>query len=348
MEIDRNLPVLITGATGYVAGWVVKHFLEKGFTVHAAIRDAENKTKRQHLDQIANNCMGEIKFFESDLLDEGSYSEAMEGCQIVVHTASPFLLETKDPQRDLIDPALKGTMNVLNSVNKTDTVTRVVITSSVAAIYGDAIDSLNVENRTLDETIWNTSSSLTNSEYSYSKTLAEKKAWEMCKEQDRWNLITINPSFVLGPALNPHSNFQSKKVMLQMGDGDLKYGAPDITLGMVDVRDVGKAHLNAALNPKLSGRYILNSESVSFLKLGQILIEAFGNSYPFPKMKAPKFLFWLLAPFFGVKRSFVSNNVGHVVFFDNSKSIKDLKIDYTPVNKSAVDFFQQFIDEKII
>ena len=55
MEIDRNLPVLITGATGYVAGWVVKHFLEEGFTVHAAIRDAENKTKRQHLDQIANN-----------------------------------------------------------------------------------------------------------------------------------------------------------------------------------------------------------------------------------------------------------------------------------------------------
>ena len=133
-----------------------------------------------------------------------------------------------------------------------------------------------------------------------------------------------------------------------MGDGDLKYGAPDITLGMVDVRDVGKAHLNAALSPELSGRYILNSDSVSFLELGQILIKAFGESYPFPKMKAPKFLFWLLAPFFGVKRSFVSNNVGHVVFFDNSKSIKDLNINYTPVNKSAVDFFQQFIDEKII
>ena len=122
--------------------------------------------------------------------------------------------------------------------------------------------------------------------------------------------------------------------MLQIGDGDLKYGAPDITQGMVDVRDDGKAHLNAALSPELSGR--------------QILIEAFGNFYPFPKMKAPKFSFWLLAPFFGVKRSFVSNNVGHVVFFDNSKSIRDLNIDYTPVNKSAIDFFQQFIDEKII
>ena len=133
-----------------------------------------------------------------------------------------------------------------------------------------------------------------------------------------------------------------------MRDGDLKYGAPDITLGIVDVRDVGKAHLNAALSPELSGRYILNSESVSFLELGKILIEAFGDSYPFPKMRAPKFLFWLLAPFFGVKRSFVSNNVGHVVFFNNSKSIKDLDIVYAPVKKSALDFFQQFIDEKII
>ena len=92
MKIDRNLPVLITGATGYVAGWVVKHFLEAGFKVHAAIRDADNEKKRHHLDQIANNCDGKIKFFESDLLDEGSYSEAMEGCQIVVHTASPLSL----------------------------------------------------------------------------------------------------------------------------------------------------------------------------------------------------------------------------------------------------------------
>ena len=112
---------------------------------------------------------------ESDLLKEGSYNDAMVGCQIVIHTASPFLLETKNPQKDLIDPALKGTINVLNSVNETSTVTRVVLTSSVAAIYGDAIDSLGYPNRTLDESIWNTSSSLKNSEYSYSKTLAEKK-----------------------------------------------------------------------------------------------------------------------------------------------------------------------------
>ena len=125
----------------------------------------------------------------------------------------------------------------------------------------------------------------------------------MCKEQNRWDLISINPSFVVGPALNPLANFQSKKVMLQFGNGDLKYGAPDLTLGMVDVRDVGKAHLLAALSRSASGRYILSSESISFLKLGEILKDSFGNTYPFPKRKAPKFYFGFLHHFFGVKET---------------------------------------------
>ena len=236
-------------------------------------------------------------------------------------------------------------MNILG-VN-TKAVKRVILTSSVAAIYGDAIDSLRAPNRTFDETMWNTTSSITNNEYSYSKTLAEKRAWEMCKQQNRWDLISINPSFVVGPALNPLADFQSKKVMLQFGNGDLKYGAPDLTLGMVDVRDVGKAHVQAALNSSASGRYILSSESISFLELGEILKDSFGNIYPFPKRKAPKFLFWILAPFFGVKRNFVSNNVGYSVFFNNEKSKKDLSIDYIPIKKSAPEFFQQLVEKKL-
>ena len=347
MKINNSGPVMISGATGYIASWVVKFFLEEGFTVHAAVRDADNKQKRKHLEDLAKHHKGDIIYFETDLLKNGSYEEAMQGCQIVLHTASPFLLESKNPQQELIDPALKGTMNILESVNNTKAVKRVILTSSVAAIYGDAIDSLRAPNRTFDETMWNTTSSITNNEYSYSKTLAEKRAWEMCKQQNRWDLISINPSFVVGPALNPLADFQSKKVMLQFGNGDLKYGAPDLTLGMVDVRDVGKAHIQAALNSSASGRYILSSESISFLELGEILKDSFGNIYPFPKRKAPKFLFWILAPFFGVKRNFVSNNVGYSVFFNNEKSKKDLSIDYIPIKKSAPEFFQQLVEKKL-
>ena len=348
--IDNNhsKPVLVTGATGYLASWIVKGLLEKGITVHAAIRGVEDRLKRKHLDDIAAAVNGRIKYFETDLLIPGSYGSAMKGCDLVFHTASPFFLDSKDAQKELIDPAFKGTRNVLDSVNKTPSVKRVVLTSSVAAIYGDTIDSKNVPDGIFDESVWNTSSTPIQSEYSYSKTVAEKEAWKICGEQNRWDLIVINPSLVLGPALNPHSEFESKKFMLQMGNGDLKSGVPDIKLGIVDVRNVGEAHLNAGYNPDANGRYIISSDSMDFLTIGKYLLEKFGNKYPIPTRVAPKFLVWLIAPMIGIKRNFVSRNVGYAVHFNNTKSKKELAIDYIPVKDTVIDFFQQFIDEKLI
>ena len=348
--IDNNhsKPVLVTGATGYLASWIVKGLLEKGITVHAAIRGVEDRLKRKHLDDIAAAVNGRIKYFETDLLIPGSYGSAMKGCDLVFHTASPFFLDSKDAQKELIDPAFKGTRNVLDSVNKTPSVKRVVLTSSVAAIYGDTIDSKNVPDGIFDESVWNTSSTPIQSEYSYSKTVAEKEAWKICGEQNRWDLIVINPSLVLGPALNPHSEFESKKFMLQMGNGDLKSGVPDIKLGIVDVRNVSEAHLNAGYNPDANGRYIISSDSMDFLTIGKYLLEKFGNKYPIPTRVAPKFLVWLIAPMIGIKRNFVSRNVGYAVHFNNKKSKKELAIDYIPVKDTVIDFFQQFIDEKLI
>ena len=115
--------------------------------------------KREHLDKIAGKSSAEIKYFEADLLNFGTYKEAMEGCQLVFLTASPFFLDSKDAQKELIEPALEGTKNILNSVNETESVKRVVLTSSVAAIYGDTIDSKMVTDGIFDETMWNTTSS---------------------------------------------------------------------------------------------------------------------------------------------------------------------------------------------
>ena len=348
LDNNHSKPVLVTGATGYLASWIVKGLLEKGITVHAAIRGVEDRLKRKHLDDIAAAVNGRIKYFETDLLIPGSYGSAMEGCDLVFHTASPFFLDSKDAQKELIDPAFKGTRNVLDSVNKTPSVKRVVLTSSVAAIYGDTIDSKNVPDGIFDESVWNTSSTPIQSEYSYSKTVAEKEAWKICGEQNRWDLIVINPSLVLGPALNPYSEFESKKFMLQMGNGDLKSGVPDIKLGIVDVRNVSEAHLNAGYNPDANGRYIISSDSMDFLTIGKYLLEKFGNKYPIPTRVAPKFLVWLIAPMIGIKRNFVSRNVGYAVHFNNTKSKKELAIDYIPVKDTVIDFFQQFIDEKLI
>ena len=135
--IDKSKPVMVTGATGFVAGWLVKKLLEEGITVHAAVRNPDNNEKLKYLNAIADKSKGSIKYFKSDLLQEGSYAEAMEGCELVYHTASPFVIDVNDPQKELIDPAKLGTRNVLEQANKTASVKRVVVTSSCAAIYGD-------------------------------------------------------------------------------------------------------------------------------------------------------------------------------------------------------------------
>ena len=205
-KVDTSKPVLVTGATGFVAGWIIKGLLEAGCTVHAAVRDPSRTDKVKHLTDIAEIAPGEIKFFAADLLKDGSYDAAMAGCSVVFHTASPFTIDVKDPQKELIDPAVNGTKTVLDSANRTDSVTRVVLTSSCAAIYGDNVDIKKAPGGRLNESIWNTSSTLRHGAYSLSKTLAEKAAWDIFQEQERWKLVVINPSLVLGPALQAKSD----------------------------------------------------------------------------------------------------------------------------------------------
>lgn len=149
--IDNTKPVMVTGATGYVAGRLIEKLLSEGITVHAAVRNPDNKEKTKYLDALAEKLPGSIKYFKSDLLVDGSYDEALAGCEVVYHTASPFINKVEDAQRDLIDPALKGTQNVLEGVNRTDSVKRVVVTSSSVSIYGDAKDTLNYPNQEMTE-----------------------------------------------------------------------------------------------------------------------------------------------------------------------------------------------------
>ena len=190
-NINKSAPVMITGATGYVAGWIVKKLLDEGYTVHAPVRDPENKDKLKYLEQIANQAPGTIKYFKADLLDIGSYAEAMEGCELVFHTASPFTVEVKDPVKELINPAKIGTQNVLEQANKTKSVKRVVLTSSCAAIYGDNKDLEKTANGVFTENDWNTSSSVSHQPYSYSKTVAEQEAWKINQTQDNWDLVVV-------------------------------------------------------------------------------------------------------------------------------------------------------------
>ncbi|MCH0561768.1 MULTISPECIES: NAD-dependent epimerase/dehydratase family protein [unclassified Streptomyces] len=345
IPVDTSAPVLVTGATGYVAGWLVKGLLDAGVTVHAAVRDPGSTAKIEHLVDFAEKAPGDIRFFAADLLEEGSYAEAMAGCRIVFHTASPFTSQVDDPQRELIDPAVLGTRTVLESANATPSVQRVVLTSSCAAIYTDATDCAKAPGGRLTEDVWNTTASLDYQPYSYSKLLAERAAWDIADAQDRWRLVVINPSLVIGPSVNAQPTSESFSIVRQLGDGTLRRGAPRAGLGVVDVRDLARAHIAAGYLPDAHGRHILSGHDADLLALGRALLPRFGDRFPIPRRALPKPLVWLAAPSAGLSRTFVSRNVGVEWHADNGKSRRELGMVYRPLQESMEDMFQQFVEQ---
>jgi nucleoside-diphosphate-sugar epimerase len=344
-----DTPVLVTGGTGYVAAWIIKGLLEEGAKVHITVRNAAKTEKYAHLTAMAEKYPGSLEVFEADLLKSGSFHAAMAGCKVVFHTASPFVVtQVKDPENKLVKPALEGTANVLQAVNDTPTVERVVLTSSVAAVFGDAIDLEKTERGVFSEKNWNESSSLTHQAYPYSKTVAERRAWEMADAQDRWQLVVLNPGFVLGPSLTPRVDSTSVAIMKQLGDGSLRFGAPEIYNAVVDVRDVAEAHIQAAVLPEVAGRHLLVSEVLSLVEMGKVLRKAFGKRYGFPTRALPRWLLMLAGPLLGFSREYFRRNLGLPLRFDNSKSIESLEMDYVPTAQTLTDHFQQLIEAKVV
>jgi nucleoside-diphosphate-sugar epimerase len=342
--IDPQAPVMVTGASGYIASWIIKYLLEAGHTVHGTVRDP---AKASHLQALSKANGDRLKLFKADLLDKGSFDAAMQGCELVMHTASPFIISGfKDANEALVRPAVEGTRNVLEAANRTNSVKRIVLTSSVAAVFGDNIDLKQVPGGAFTEEHWNTTSTPAHQPYSYSKVAAEKEAWAIQGKQSRWDMVTINPSFVLGPSLTTGTASTSIGTMKQLGGGEMKTGAPALEMGVVDVRDVAQAHIKAGFTPTASKRYITSAREMSFLDMGKVLRQHFGNKYPFPRSELPKFVVWLVGPLVGgIQRSFVSLNVGYPLRLDNSRGKRELGLSYRPTEQTLTEHFQQMLDD---
>jgi dihydroflavonol-4-reductase len=342
-------PVLVTGASGYIASWVIQKLLQQGYTVHATVRDLHKTKSYAHLQKIAAGSPGHLKLFEANLLTPGSFAAAMQGCEIVLHMASPFVVTNyQDAVKEIIEPAVLGTENVLNSVNQTESVKRVIVTSSIASTYGDAIDILQTEHNRFDESHWNSTSSATHQPYPYSKVMAERKAWEMAEAQNRWQLVCINPALVFGRSLTPNTQSGSVEVLQQFANGMMLFGVPPMWNGVVDVQDVAEAHIRAAFNPEAKGRYIISGETLSLLEMGKILRQAFGAKFPFPRNQLPKAAFKIFGPLAGFSREFVEKNMGYPIYFNAQKSRDQLGIQYRPVSESLVEHFQQLLEDGVV
>ena len=366
--VDTSKPVLVTGASGYVAGVLIQQLLEYGVTVHATVRDATNREKVAYLQTLADQSPGRIQFFSADLTQPGSFGDAMKGCSIVFHTASPFTFNNiTDPIQQLMEPAVNGTKNVLEQVAKTPSVDKVIVTSSIAAMVADASETSR--DHPLTEDVWNRTASLTYQPYALSKTMAELAAWTMAGSQTQYKLITINPGFVMGPGVKYHADSASYQTFLRLTESTARSaGVPNIGTTVVDVRDVAYAHIAAAYVPTAKGRYLVVGQSCFFSDWGQAVVAGTKNTNgkkvkddeptppssrpPLPiahkKSIIPKWLLWCLAPYVGLGRSFVWKNIDYTVHVDTTKSKTELGIAYRPMEETFQDMFQQLVDLGII
>ncbi|KAK1604748.1 hypothetical protein QYE76_028421 [Lolium multiflorum] len=261
----------VTGASGYIASWIVKLLLARGYTVRATVRDPDDTEKTAHL-RAMDGAGGRLHLFRANLLEEGSFDAAVDGCHCVFHTASPVLPDAEDLQAELIDPALKGTLNVLSSCKKAS-VERVILTSSMAAVR------VNGRPRTpdvvVDET-WFSSPEVFKKEqrwYALSKTLAEEAAWTFSKDSGL-DLVTINPGWVIGPLLQPKLDIGAGAIM-KLIDGTPTY--PNVSHELVNVKDVAMAHVLAYEVPSAKGRYCMAERVMHYSELVKIIQDMYPS-----------------------------------------------------------------------
>ncbi|GAK68590.1 putative oxidoreductase [Agrobacterium rubi TR3 = NBRC 13261] len=341
--------VLVTGGSGFVASHLVHRLLDVGATVHATVRSISNSTKVRPLTDMQARFPERLKLFEADLLKEGSFDAATTGCSVVFHVASPFKLpeKIKDGQVEMVEPALQGTRNVLGSVNRTESVRRVVMTSTIGAIFGDYIDVYAMKNRTVAEEYFNTSSNVQNNPYHYSKVVAENAAWKIQSEQNRWSLVTINPGMVLGPSLAPASESGSLFLLDEMFKGYFFYGMPDLSLACVDVREVVDAHIRAAENPDAKGRYILSENHTrTFLEIAGFARRWHPKAYLLPSWQIPNVVVRVIGPLFGLTQDYMTNHLGICFALDNSRSRDELGIVYRPFEQTMRDHYRSWAEHR--
>jgi nucleoside-diphosphate-sugar epimerase len=343
-------PVVLTGGTGYLGSNILKQLLERDYTVHLTSRNPEKSKEKDWIKALKKEYGDKLLFFPGDLLEEGSFDAAMKGASGLIHAASPFKIDKiKDAKKELVDPAVEGTKNVLTSADEAGTIEKVVLTSSVAAVYGDAIDIKEHKETVFSEKHWNTSSSISHQPYSYSKVSAEREAWALNKGKS-WKLITINPGFIVGPAVAKRSDSTSIQMIIGMLSGRFKTGVPDLHFAMVDVRDVAKAHILALESETAEGRHICVNGPMSMLDLANTLQDEVGDKFnKIPKKTLPKWLTYLVGPFMaGFSWSFLRNNLGIPVYFDNSKIKKSLGIEFTSIDKSLKDHADQLQKDDLV
>ena len=317
--------------------------------MRATVRPGTSADRRQALLSLADTRPGSLGLHEADLGARDGFDDAVAGCRTVFHVASPFLLpeQITDPEREVLLPAIDGTRHVLGAVADAPSVRRVVLTSTVGAVFGDYADVREMPGGVLREDVFNTSSTLANNPYHYAKTLAEREAWRLARAQQRWDLVAVNPGLVLGPTLWPGSSSGSLFLMDELFAGRLFFGVPDISFTVVDVREVAYAHVAAAEQPEANGRYLLaHREMVSMHDIARIVRGNGATGWRVPRHRVPDWAVRLVGPQFGLTPDYLRGHLGIRFTVDNQRGIDELGVAYRPVADTVRDHWTAWREQR--
>ncbi|CAK9256970.1 unnamed protein product [Sphagnum jensenii] len=275
---------LVTGGSGFLASWIEKYLLEGGYKVRGTVRSLQDKK----LETLRDLLPG-VEFVEADLREERGWTSAVEGCKWVFHVATP---QATKSEKNRTSGALSGTKHVMAAALASNTVKKIVVTSSEAAIaYGHPRSKSD-----FSEDDWSIGVDKFE-DYMQSKTVAEKKAWEMANDtsQNPQNiaLSTINPSLVLGPTLVPWSRF-SLSMIQDIAEGRIPL-LPNMSLHVVDVRDCARMHIAIMHDRSTDGhRHLSFGASGKFVDLAIAIRTDYADRGFKPSTSvAPWWVLWL-------------------------------------------------------
>ncbi|KAF7296278.1 hypothetical protein HMN09_01097100 [Mycena chlorophos] len=329
--------VLVSGANGFIAVWVVRSLLESGFSVRGTVRSEEKGT---HLKTLFASYGDKFEVVVvPDITAQGAFDEAVKGVDAIEHTASPFHFQADDPA-DLIIPAVKGTVGILESARKFGpAVKRIVVTSSVAAVMNNSTAPVT----TLTEADWNDGSVKAVEEkgrdapnalkYRASKTLAERAAWKFAedhKSEIGWDLVCLNPPLVLGPVIHEiasPSALNTSMAMMYTAFHNTDAGGGS-SGNWIDVRDLADAHTRALTTAAAGGERIIVAS-------GAYVWQNFLDATP--EEKKAKYSA-------GVPGS--GKDVQHSVLLDTSKSVRLLGMKYRGFEETTRDAIQDWEEKE--
>ena len=345
MSSTQSGTVLVTGATGFIAGHCIEELLRHGYAVRGTVRDVTRTEKVAHLTALAAEVGGRLDFVAARLDSDEGWAEAVADCAFVLHVASPNPPALPLHEDEIIRPAVDGTLRVLRAAAESGTVSRVVLTSSSLAVNaGRPVPT--ADRYTEDD--W---SLIENCDpYAKSKTLAERAAWKFIHDQPegrRLDLAVVIPTLVLGP-LQRSEVTTSNEVVRRLLDRSMP-AVPNLGFSLVDVRDIAVAHRLTMESPKASGnRYVFGGPYAWMRDMARVLATEFGpKGLRVPTRRLPYWAMWLAARFDPALR-LALGYVGRPEHFSSRKAIDELGWSTRSTEEILRDTGQSLIDHGLV